>query len=634
MNVNTFWGGALAVQLRLLAGIAVLCAANRVCAQNTPPTITLQPAAKAVSLGANVSFTVSAKGTTPVSFQWQFRDSDLAGATNALLSLTNVQFNQAGDYQVRITNVAGVTISAAANLSVSPAFFKVTSGPVSNASGGTGGAWADFNNDGNLDLFVSSGSGSPSVLYTNNGMGGLVNDVLAGVGSGTGSSWGSAWADYDNDGHPDLMGSVYGGSNYLFHNNGDGTLRKVAGSQLASVGTGNNVVWGDYDNDGFVDAFFAGANNLLFHNEGDGTFTKVTNSIVMKDGSGQGCAWGDYDNDGFLDLFVTRVNQPNLLFHNNRDGTFAKISSPPFSTDIAISQGCSWGDYDNDGNLDLVVCNVGARNFLYHNAGGGHFEKVTNSIIGTVVANSSGSAWADYDNDGYLDLFIAVRGGMNLLFHNNGDGTFTRVTASSLISDSGTWIGAAWGDFNNDGFPDLFVGNLQGNNALYINAGNSNNWITITCEGRLSNRSAIGAKVRLKATIHGKETWQLREVSGGGGLASQNDPRAQFGLGDATNADLIRVEWPSGIVQELTNVAPKQLVVIREPSRLKAELLPGTDLLRFTLAGGKGIPYSVETSADLNSWVVFSFRTNQTGTDVWTNQLSSQDPFRWYRGRE
>ena len=431
------------------------------------------------------------------------------------------------------------------------------------------------------------------------------------------------------------MGSVYGGNNYLFHNNGDGTLAKVAGTQLASVGTGNNVIWGDYDNDGFVDAFFAGANNLLFHNEGDGTFRKITNSAFIRDGSGQGCAWGDYDNDGFLDLFVTRVNQPNLLFHNNRDGTFTKTSStPPFSTDTAISQGCSWGDYDNDGYLDLVVCNVGARNFLYHNAGGGHFDKISNSAIAGVVANSSGSAWADYDNDGYLDLFIAVRGGVNLLFHNNGDGSFTRVTSSSLISESGTWIGGAWGDFNNDGFPDLFVGKLNGNNGLYLNSGNSNNWITITCEGRVSNRSAIGAKVRLKATIHGKETWQLREVSGGGGLASQNDPRAQFGLGDATNAELIRVEWPSGIVQELTNVAPRQFIVVREPSRLKAEQLPGTGLLRFTLEGGKGIPYSIETSSNLSSWVAFSFHTNQTGADVWTNQFSSQDPVRWFRGRE
>jgi len=126
----------------------------------------------------------------------------------------------------------------------------------------------------------------------------------------------------------------------------------------------------------------------------------------------------------------------------------------------------------------------------------------------------------------------------------------------------------------------------------------------------------------------------LREISGGGGLASQNDLRAQFGLGDATNVDIVRVEWPSGIVQELTNIAPKQFIVIREPSRLAVERLPGSDLLQFTLEGGRGIPYAIEESADLSSWTAFSFRTNQTGTDVWTNQLISQGQARWFRGRE
>ena len=602
-------------------------------AQDTPPVIVTQPDSKAVSLGTGpVNFSVAASGTSPLGFQWLLNQSVLPLATNRVLGLTNVQFDQAGDYQVVVANAAGSVTSAVAHLAVTPSFLKLTSGAVASASGGTGGAWADFNHDGLADLFVAIGNGSVSMLFTNAGDGTLIRDTAAGIGAGTGSSWGCAWGDFDNDDNLDLLGSVYGGKNYIFHNLGDGTFSKLITNSIALVGTGNNIIWGDYDNDGFIDAYCAGSANLLYHNNGDGTFKQVSDSVTAKDGSGQGCSWGDYDNDGYLDLFVTRVNQPNLLYRNNRDGTFTKISTLPFTQDVAISQGCSWGDYDNDGLLDLVVCNNNSKNFLYHNDGGGHFTKITNTDI-SMVASSSGSAWADYDNDGFLDLFVAVRGGANLLFHNNGDGTFTKVTSGAIVSDNGNWIGAAWGDVNNDGFPDLFVGNLSGNNGLYINGGNSNSWLCITCAGRISNRAAIGAKVRIKATIRNRSMWQMREISGGGGLSSQNDLRAQFGLGDATNVDIVRVEWPSGAVQELTNVAPRQFLIVREPSRLKVQNLGAGTGFSLSLEGGRGLIYSIETSLDCLSWSPAALVTNQTGIVSWTNQ-SVIEPSRFFRARE
>jgi hypothetical protein len=622
----------------ILANVVTLYSINiygsiQLRAQDTAPAIVIQPISRAASLGAGlVNFSVAASGTSPLSFQWLLNQGVLPLATNSVLGLTNVQFYQAGDYQVVVANAAGSVTSLVAHLAVTPSFLRVTSGAVATTAGGTGGAWADFNHDGLADLFVAFGNGSVSMLLTNAGDGTLIRDTGAGIGAGTGSSWGCAWGDFDNDGNLDLLGSVYGGKNYVFQNRGDGTFTELVANPIALVGTGNNIIWGDYDNDGFIDAYCAGSANLLFRNNGDGTFTQVTDSVAAKDGSGQGCAWGDYDNDGYLDLFVTRVNQPNLLYHNNRDGTFTKISALPFTQDVGISQGCSWGDYDNDGLLDLVVCNNNSKNFLYHNDGGGHFTKITSTDISTIAA-SSGSAWADYDNDGFLDLFVAVRGGVNLLFHNNGDGTFTKVTSGAIVSESGTWIGAAWGDVNNDGFPDLFVGNFSSNNGLYINGGNSNNWLCITCAGRISNRAAIGAKVRIKATIRNQSMWQMREISGGGGLASQNDLRALFGLGDATNVDIVRVEWPSGAIQELTNIAPRQFLTIREPSRLKAQYLGQGAGLSFSLEGGRGLTYSIQSSVDFLSWTTTAVVTNQTGIVTWTNQASAE-PMRFFRASE
>ena len=448
-------------------------------------------------------------------------------------------------------------------------FTRVQSDPVVLLGSSTGCAWGDYNNDGWIDLAVSTFTGN-YLLYTNNGNGTFTRVTTGDVAATSGASFGACWSDYDNDGNLDLfVGRNSSLSDALFHNDGNGVLRRITtGDIVSGNGNANNCAWGDYDNDGFVDLFVANSdqNDYLFHNNGNGTFTRITNGpIALKPGNSQGGSWCDYDNDGLLDLFVSRVNEPNVLYHNEGGGNFRAVTNGLIVNEAGVGQGTSWGDYDNDGFPDLFVANPSSRNYLYHNNGDGTFAKITNGI----VANDSGGlgcGWADFDNDGYLDLFVANRLGPNDLYHNNGDGTFTRLTNSITANEAGVF-GVACGDCDNDGFPDLFLTKGQGGlNALFLNNGNSNQWIVIKAEGRMSNRAAIGAKVRVKATIGGKLMWQLREISGGGGLGSQNDLRAAFGLGDATNVDCVRIEWPSGIVQELFNLAPKQILTVVEPS--------------------------------------------------------------------
>ena len=576
----------------LVYALSVLTAANAALAL---PRITLQPspATSFVSIGANLTNRIAATTTNPpLAYQWKFNGADLPNGTNATLTLTSIQFHQAGNYSCRVTDLDGSIDSGAWVVGVDPFFTKV-SDPAISVSGYSGIAWGDFNNDGFIDLFVSPVS-RPSLLFSNNGNGTFTRVLTGSAATDTGQTFGACWGDYDNDGSLDLFVGVNNqGADWLYHNNGNGSFTKISSGAIVSSGANaNNCAWGDYDNDGFIDLFVANSdqNDFLYHNNGDGTFLRVmTNAIALKTGNSQGGSWGDYDNDGLLDLFVSRVNEHNLLYHNQGGGLFVAVTNGAIVGDVSAGQGTSWGDYNNDGYLDMFVANplAGAKNFLYRNNGDGTFTKITSGAIANDSSNSSSGAWGDYDNDGFLDLFVANRSGFDFLYHNNGDGTFTRVTNSFLARDPAGSFSAAWADYDNNGFLDLFVTRFQTyNNALYHNGGNTNAWLAVQCEGRISNRAAIGAKVRVKAIIAGREVWQLREISGGGGLGAQPDLRPHFGLGDATNAELVRVEWPSGIVQEFTDVAARQrLTVVELDARISPQnqQLPAGSIATFTL---------------------------------------------------
>lgn len=498
--------------------------------------------------------------------------------------------------KAKCVQLAGFLLCATIQGQTLPAFTKLTTDPVAQSMGTTACAWGDINNDGHIDLFLAVFTGT-GYAYTNNGNGTftrLTNGPIAAVNA---PSFGAAWGDFDNDGLADLLVGMNSGiTDLLLRNLGSGNFASVGPAAFpTSGGNANNVAWADYDSDGFVDLFVANSdqNDFLFHNERNGTFRRITaNAVALKPGNSQGAAWSDYNDDGRVDLVVTRVNLPTLLYRNDGNGAFLEVTNNIVSQGTSVSQGVAWADYDNDGRVDLFIANPNGRNWLYHNEGDGNFTSILDAPMITGSATHMGCAWADIDNDGWLDLLVVNNGGSNFVCRNNGDGTFSRVLNHLLANDPGTAFSCAWADINNDGFLDVVVTHHRDQPTfLYRNEGNSNAWLKVQLKGHFSNRAAIGARVRIKAVIHGREFWQMREISGGDGLGGQNDPRPCFGLGDAAQANIVRVEWPSGVVQEMYDVAAGQSLPIIEPA---ARINPP----RIEVQAGASASFSLVTELD------------------------------------
>ncbi len=513
-------------------------------------------------------------------------------------------------------------------------FTRILSGPhVNNVAASRSVNWVDVDGDGDLDLFVSNGleGGQNNVLYINNGADSsytftqvngdpIVQDNMP--------SDGSSWGDVDNDGDMDaFVVNWYDLNNLFYLNNGNGTFTQVTtGTIVNDGGYSETCSWGDYDNDGYLDLYVTNSGsptlgakvNFLYKNNGNGTFSKITTGEITTDARySRGANWVDYDNDGDLDMFVANErNQANNLYKNmlkeTGTATFTKITTGSIVTDLASSWSSSWGDYDNDGDLDVFVTNgwpSGQNDFLYDNNGDGTFTRVTTGPEVTDAAYSACAGWGDYDNDGDLDLFVTTAYGpsasKNLLYQNNlietGTATFTKITTGDVVNDLGYSYGFAWGDYDQDGDLDIYTAktfNEAESSVLYRNDNsNANRWLEVRCVGDSSNRSGIGTKVWVKAVVNGNSIWQLRVVEGQSGYCGQS-VLLHFGLGTATQVDSIRIIWPSGIENMYGPVNTDQILTLVEtPTAMNLAVHSGWNLLSVPFVAGGVNPASVFTGA-------------------------------------
>jgi hypothetical protein len=454
-----------------------------------------------------------------------------------------------------------------------------------------GTSWIDYDGDGDIDLYRD-----PTFLYRNDGGGAFTKITTSGIGSQSVTTQpfsmeGNSWADTDNDGDPDVFLS---GEVGVFYRNTGGQFTPVLSGGIGDI-SGNRgwaCAWGDYDNDGLVDlvvthprGFIPGPPlpNHFFHNDGPPgyNFTPVQGEPITDGLAPYTIAtWADYDDDGDQDLFIGAgpVNgtvAPDYLYRNLLTETgqahFERILDPPIGTDPQDGQVWNWIDYDNDGDLDAYLTNYvgttsGMPNRLYRHETDGSFTAITGQTIVTDADPDLASVWADFDNDGDLDCFVATDGPRaDHLYQNNGDGTFSSVVGTPLTATAFPTRGATAGDYDNDGDVDLYVYGPSGNPSLYRNDVTGMHWLSIRLVGSSSNRSAIGARVRVKATLGGVPVWQRRDVSAQNTFQGQNDLRAHFGLRDAAQVDSLEIRWPGGIVQVLTGVAANQFLTVTEP---------------------------------------------------------------------
>ncbi|MBI3411236.1 MAG: CRTAC1 family protein [Planctomycetes bacterium] len=469
-----------------------------------------------------------------------------------------------------------------------------------------GAIMEDFDNDGLLDIVITSMDPTERmVFYRNKGDGAFEDRTKA---AGLDKQLGGLYCvqtDYNNDGHMDIF--IPRGAwlkapmrPSLLRNNGDGTFTDVT-IEAGLIDKLNSITasWIDFDNDGFLDLYICCDRqaNRLYRNKGDGTFEEVAAKAGVQ-GNGRTCkgaAWIDYDNDGYPDLFLNYLGGSAQLFHNNRDGTFSDVTEQMGINGPRVGFSCWAFDFDNDGWLDIFATSFdrtlddvikGLMGLpherhtckLYRNKEGKGFEDVTKEVGLDGVYSTMGSNFADFDNDGYLDMYLGTGDPSlatlvpNRMFKNVAGKRFADISTSSRTGHLQKGHAVACGDWNNNGTVDIFIemgGATNGDkyhNVLFQNPGQGNNWLTVKLVGKKTNRPAIGA--RIKATIGGDELREIhRHVSSGSSFGA-NPLRQTLGLGKATRVDLLEIRWPtSGTTQVFRDVPINQFIEITEFAR-------------------------------------------------------------------
>ena len=465
---------------------------------------------------------------------------------------------------------AQVNVAKNQLVTVNEPLFALT-GEAASTLNSWGASWGDYDGDGDLDLHVAN-YGQVDSLYRNDA--GVMTPVaVTTMTTGVSNSYGGAWGDYDGDGDLDLsVGIAASSANQLWRNDGGGAFVNAAGTAVVgNANSGYATSWGDFDGDGDLDLYVAtNTTNVLYSNDGDGTFT---NSGQAANGSiSYGATWGDYDGDGDPDLYV--VNSVANALYRNDAGVLTLLSG--VAADASDGRSGSWGDYDDDGDLDLYVANysgTSVSNVLYRNDGGDAFVDVSSAAGVASSSPSLSASWVDYDEDGLLDLYVAntlVSGysPANQMYRNGGDGTFVDVAQSAGVADGGNSYGAAWGDYDGDGDPDLYVANVSSMaNALYRNEGTTSKWLSVGLASTVSAPDGNGARV---TAVVGSQR-QTRTSDGGTGWGGQSVGPVLFGFGPtATSVDSLIVEWPSGLVTTQTGVATNDTLTLSEPTELYA----------------------------------------------------------------